>query len=149
MVEGTVLGTPAPIGDILIPPSTPFTVSTDPAPIVEPIQSRASVRSSVIPAPVVSGTQLDPVLIAPQVDLAPGETVLEAIAVSPSIVRIPNPQPVYPTRYEPAAPRVAPPPKRDPVTGRLRDTAGWTGRREAPASIGCFPAGACAVLNAR
>jgi len=148
VADGAVLSTPAPTSDILIPSNTPFTLSTDPAPAVQPIQSLASTRS-VIGQPVLNGTRLDPITVAPQVNLAPGEIVLEAIAVTPSIVRIPNPQPVYTTRYEPAAKRVAPPPKRDPVTGRLRDTPGWTGRREAPASIGCFPAGACAVLNAR
>jgi len=150
VTQSAVVGTPARVGDVLIAPNAPFNLSADPAPVVQPIQSRASVRSTVVQAPVLNGTRLDPATVAPQVNLAPGETVLEAIAVSPAIVQIPNPQPVYTSRYEPAAaPRVAPPPKRDPVTGRLRDTAGWTGRREAPASIGCFPAGACAILNAR
>lgn len=133
-------------------PSAPATTfALTPAPST---QSPASVRSSIVQPsvvqPVANGTVLDPATVAPLIDLAPGETISQAIAVSPSIVQIPNAQPVYPSRYEPSpAARVAPPPKRDPVTGRLRDTPGWTGRREAPASIGCFPAGACAVLNAR
>lgn len=130
-------------------PSAPFVLTPAPS-----TQSPASVRSSIVQPsviqPVANGTILDPATVAPLVDLAPGETISQAIAVSPSIVQVPNPQPVYTSHYEPSpATRVAPPPKRDPVTGRLRDTPGWTGRREAPASIGCFPAGACAVLNAR
>lgn len=149
--EGSVVSAPLPTASGLIDPSTPFILSPEPArEAVQPIQSRASVRSTPVPSPVVNGTQLDPASVAAQIDLAPGETVLEAIAVSPSIIQIPAPQPVYTSRYEPSpAVRVTPPPKRDPVTGRLRDTPGWTGRREAPASIGCYPAGACAVLNAR
>ena len=161
-------GVPAGVLIFEAEPTAPAPVSTITAPVVEvtpsaPVttfvlppattQSLASTRSPAIQPsvvqPVVNGTVLDSATIASQIDLAPGETVVQAIAVSPSIVQIPNPQPAYTARYEPAAPRTAPPPKRDPVTGRLRDTPGWTGRRDAPASIGCFPAGACAVLNAR
>lgn len=131
-----------------------FDLSPAPVPlIVQPTQSNASVRSSITPAPigqpVASGTILNPAVVTPRVPLAPGETVIQAIAASPSIVRIPNPEPAYTVQYGSVLTRAAPPPKRDPVTGRLRDTAGWTGRRDKPASIGCFPAGACAVLNER
>lgn len=153
-----VLNTPSPTM-VAPPPAQPvigaaettFTLSADPAPtVLAPLQSKASVRSVPQAAPVVNGTALDPASVAAEVNLAPGETVVQAIAVSPAIVQIPNPQPVYTSRYEPSPQaRVAPTPKRDPLTGRLRDTPGWTGRREAPASIGCYPAGACAVLNAR
>lgn len=131
-----------------------FTLLPEPAPlIIQPTQSNASIRSSItqvpIGQPVPSGTILNPTVIAPQVPLAPGETVIQAIAAPPAIVRIPNPEPAYTVQYGSVLTRAAPPPKRDPVTGRLRDTPGWTGRRDKPASIGCFPAGACAVLNAR
>ena len=128
-------------------------------PAIAPLtQSLASTRSS-FPQPIVteavpSGAVLNPSSVVPQVNLAPGETVLQAIAVPSAIVRIPNPQPAYtltsgpPPAARPSQ-RVAPQPVVDPVKGRLRDTPGWTGRREAPASIGCFPAGSCAVLNQR
>ncbi len=139
---------------VVAPPvqATTFALTPAPSPLT---QSPASVRSSIIQPsvvqPIINGAILDPATVAPLVDLAPGETISQVIAASPAIVQVPNPQPVYTSRYEPspAAARIPPPPKRDPVTGRLRDTPGWTGRREAPASIGCFPAGACAVLNAR
>lgn len=116
-------------------------------------QSLASTRSSGLQAlpPVEAGVVLDAATVAPQVDLAPGETVLQVIAV-PSIVKIPAPQPVYTATFKPdPAPvaRTTPEPIVDPVTGRLRDTPGWTGDTAGPASIGCFPAGACAVLNQR
>ena len=116
-------------------------------------QSLASTRSSVVQTlPLVQpGPVLDPIAIAPQIDLAPGETVLQVIAV-PSIVRVPAPQPVYTATFKanPApAVRTTPEPVVDPVTGRLRDTPGWTGDTAGPASIGCFPEGACAVLNQR
>ena len=87
-----------------------------------------------------------PVVIAPEVNLAPGETIVRAIAV-PAIVKIPKPEPAY--TIDARVTREAPEPVVDPVTGRLRDTPGWTGRTDGPASIGCFPAGACAVLNER
>lgn len=153
LIYDAVPASPAPAPTIQTVPSTPATTFTLAPTPGQPIQSLASTRSSIIPPPVVqpvaNGTLLDPATVRPQVTLAPGETVLRAIAVSPSIVQIPNPQPAYTVQYEPSPPRVTPPPKRDPVTGRLRDTPGWTGRRDRPASIGCFPAGACAVLNAR
>lgn len=144
---------PAPI---VVLPSTAIIPA---APIIAPLtQSPASTRSSfaqpIITEAVPSGTMLNPATVAPQITLAPGETVLQAIAVPSAIVRIPNPQPAYTlTSGRPPASRPsqrgAPQPVVDPVTGRLRDTPGWTGRREGPASIGCFPAGSCAVLNQR
>ena len=136
----------APVVETNVQPAAPAIL----APVT---QSLASTRSSFA-QPVQSGAILNPAVIAPQVDLAPGETVLRAIAVPSAIVKIPNPQPAYtltsgpPPASRPSV-RVARDPILDPVKGRLRDTAGWTGRREGPASIGCFPAGACAVLNQR
>lgn len=111
-------------------------------------QSLASTRSpALLTEPAEPEIVLDPVVVAPQIDLAPGETIVRAIA-TPAIVKIPNPEPAYviDARVSPA-PRTAPEPVVDPVTGRLRDTPGWTGRTDGPASIGCFPAGACSVLN--
>jgi len=157
-----------PVGVIVYDTVAPSNPTATPAPTVMPgsapvvvaplTQSPASTRSSFaqpfVGTPVQSGTVLDQATIAPQINLAPGETVLQAIAAPSAIVRIPDPQPAYtltsgpPPASRPAR-RAAPEPVVDPVTGRLRDTPGWTGRREGPASIGCFPAGACAVLNQR
>ena len=114
-------------------------------------QSLASTRSPTVlietAEPAEPEIVLDPVVIAPQIDLAPGETIVRTIT-TPAIVKIPNPEPAYVIDARAApAPRTAPEPVVDPVTGRLRDTPGWTGRTDGPASIGCFPAGACSVLN--
>jgi len=95
----------------------------------------------------------DSTTVEPLINLAPGETVLQVITAPSAIVQIPNPEPVYTLKSGPA---LASPTRRavrepvvDPFSGRLRDTAGWTGSTEGPASIGCFPEGACAILNRR
>ncbi len=124
--------------------SAPIPVPADTEPSPEPI--------AVMPdAPVVGGSASaslrspsDPIIF---LDPVPEEQpsalpVIEAI------------EPVYSLRHAASTPdddlsRDRPEPTVDPLTGRLRDTPGWTGRTDAPASIGCFPEGACAVLNQR
>lgn len=137
--EAVVVEDPLPIQ------TAPLTQTQSPASTRSPALMPLSVEASPSGAVV-----LDPARVAPQIDLAPGETIIEAIAV-PSIVKVPDPQPVYTIQSQAAVPaqRAAPEPVVDPVTGRLRDTPGWTGRTDGPASIGCFPEGACAVLNTR
>ena len=111
-------------------------------------QSQASVRSGE-PLGVLPAGTVDPGAVVPPVDLAPGETVVQMIAVTPSIVNVPAAQPVIqPTAF--AAPIAIEPehqPVIDPVSGRLRDTPGWTGSTAGAAGVGCFPEGACASLN--
>ena len=132
--------------------------ATDPAPVSS--QSPASTRSLFAqPLSVDTGigavTLPRPAAPAPQINLSPGETVLRTFAASPAIISIPKPTPAYtltsgpPPAQRPGARAAGRQPVVDPFSGRLRDTPGWTGRKEAPASIGCFPAGACAVLNQR
>lgn len=100
-------------------------------------QSQASIRSGE-PVAVPAGT-IPVGQIAPGIDLAPGETIVEMIAV-PSIVRVPDSQPAPVSFMAPVeTQRVPPEPVVDPVTGRLRDTPGWTGRTDSAAGIGCFP----------
>ena len=121
---------------------------TQTAPLVTlPVQqSQASVRSSE-PLVALPAGEITPGTIAPPVDLAPGETVVQMIA-APTIVRVPAVQPV--TALTPApiiAESVTRQPVIDPVTGRPRDTPGWTGSTAAPEGVGCFPAGSCATLG--
>lgn len=155
VIEGLPAGvmildaTPEPSAAIeTVPATEPLATAVEPAAPVPVTQSQASVRS---PEPLEFETLGGAAATAavPPVDLAPGETILETIVV-PSIVRVPEVQPVFllgaADLTEPE--HAAPAPKVDPVTGRLRDTPGWTGRTDGAASIGCFPAGACASLNA-
>ncbi len=145
-----------PVG-VIIYDAVPSETVLEPS-VVPLTQSRASTRSSfaqpLLSQPVGDGTTWDSAVITPQIDLAPGETVLQVFTAPSAIVKIPAVEPAYTLTSGPAivtAPqrRVAPEPVLDPVRGRLRDTAGWTGSTEGPASIGCFPEGACAVLNRR
>jgi len=112
----------------------------EPAPVLAPPaagSASASLRSASEPIIIIDVTD---------------EAAPEAAVALPVIIDV-TPAPelaataIAPTRSDP--PRNRPEPKVDPVTGRLRDTPGWTGRTDAPASIGCFPEGACAVLNLR
>lgn len=135
--------------------AVPPTVVAPPEAAAPPVatQSPASTRSAApVTLPgvaVVSGAVLAPSVGTATVDLVPGEQVLQVIA-APSIINVPESQPIYTMTSEAeVTQRTRPQPKVDPFSGKLRDTPGWTGNRAAPASIGCFPAGACAVLNQR
>lgn len=139
-VEGAIEAVdPVGLPDAVI--ATPLAVEAPVLPISGTVYAPASTRSireplGIEPLPLVdlsTGTVL----------ANPGSAVETAMPGSG-----PQPVPVYTARY--GAPKSArPAPKIDPLTGRLRDTAGWTGRTDGPASIGCFPQGACAVLNMR
>lgn len=114
--------------------------------VTESVQTQASIRS--VPLTVLPPGQVDPGRIVPQVDLAPGETIVQVLAV-PTMVRVPDAPVAQPVSF--MAPVAIEPevhhPKVDPVTGRLRDTPGWTGRTDSAAGVGCFPEGSCASLG--
>ncbi len=129
-----------------------------PATVAPLTQSPASTRSwfaQPTPSqPIGAGASWGSTVVTPQIDLAPGETILQVFTAPSAIVKIPVAEPAYTLTSGPtivAAPqrRAVPEPVLDPVSGRLRDTAGWTGDTTGPASIGCFPEGACAILNRR
>lgn len=150
-LETTAIETVAGADPLVLPVAQPLPLA-QPLPVVEttlptaPLQqTQASIRSgdalAILPAGEVPAGE-----IVPQVDLAPGETVIQVLAV-PSIVRVPAAQPVtQPVALMAPVQPVMHEPKVDPVTGRLRDTPGWTGRTDAAAGIGCFPEGACSAL---
>lgn len=130
-----IIDMPAPVADTgdvieIIPPVAPAPVTTAAG------SASASLRSAS-----------DPIVI---LNVPAPQTVPPPV----SLGAIPAPETAYTLRRTASPsraqlPRKRPEPKVDPVTGRLRDTPGWTGRTDAPASIGCFPEGACAVLNQR
>jgi hypothetical protein len=130
--------------DAAVDAAPPLPVSdaepVEPAPVIAPTSAgsaSASLRSTSEPIIIIDVTD---------------EVVPEAAVAAPVIVDVAPPPDLAATILAPTRsdqPRTRPEPKVDPVTGRLRDTPGWTGRTDAPASIGCFPEGACAVLNLR
>ncbi len=173
--EDNVVSVDIPVGVLIYDAVTegdtgwaPDSVTLGRSPVAQTFQqSRASTRSSVVQSSsaqsllsathiVQSAPAIDPAGLASQIDLLPGETVLQTLVVPSSVVRIPLPEPVYTIRSgaavsgkEDGIRRTPPDPVIDPFSGRLRDTVGWTGDTTGPASIGCFPAGACAALNRR